>query len=73
VPSEKTQARVAFIGCGGHATRSLLPCVGELQTFARSLLRRTPSRADLTDGAKALKVGEAAWRSIKQGRAVTLD
>jgi predicted dehydrogenase len=51
----------------------LLGYVGELQAFARSLLSRTPGRADPTDGAKALKVGEAVWRSIKQGRAVAID
>jgi len=69
----KQSYRFQPTGPGAPSMAWLLGYVGELQTFARSLLSRTPGRADLTDGAKALKVGEAVWRSIKEGRAVTLD
>lgn len=60
-------------GPGAPSMSWLLGYVGELRAFAVSLLTREPARADLTDGAKALKVGEAVWRSIQEGRAVALD
>jgi len=60
-------------GPGAPTMHWILGYVGELRAFAQSLLTRKPARADLADGAKALRLGEAVWRSVKEGRAVAVD
>jgi len=68
----KQSYHFAPTGPGAPSMNWLLGYVGELKAFAQSLLSGAPSRADLADGAKALKVGEAVWRSVKDGRAVAV-
>jgi len=46
--------------------------VGELEHFAQCLLSGTPASASLEDGAEALRLGEAVWRSAQTGRVVSL-
>lgn len=45
--------------------------VGEIEHFAQCLLSKTQATASLWDGAAALAIGEAVWKSVQQGRAVS--
>lgn len=69
----KQSYRFEPTGSGAPSMSWLLGYVGELRAFAESLLSRQPARADLADGAQALKLGEAVWRSVQEGRAVAVE
>ena len=45
---------------------------GELQNFARAILRKEKIRADLFDGAKDLQISEAVWESSRIKKAVRI-
>ncbi|MEM2884571.1 MAG: Gfo/Idh/MocA family oxidoreductase [Thermoproteota archaeon] len=44
----------------------------EMKHFAESLLKGAAPKADIGDGAKALEIAEAVWRSAKEGRTVEI-
>ncbi|MBI3919911.1 MAG: Gfo/Idh/MocA family oxidoreductase [Armatimonadetes bacterium] len=55
---------------GGHYTRGYH---GELQHFARAVLRQAEPTATLEDGVEALRMVEGILESIKSGKAVALS
>ena len=52
--------------------KALTGYAGEVEHFAQCLLGHHPASASLGDGAAALRLAEAVWKSAQTGRTVKL-
>ena len=57
----------------GLPAEGLVGYKGEIQDFARAILGRETTSANFFDGAEAIRIAEAIWRSAKQARPVSLQ
>ncbi len=48
--------------------KALVGYLGEVEHFAQCLLSHTPASASLHDGAAALRIADAVWKSVQTGR-----
>jgi myo-inositol 2-dehydrogenase/D-chiro-inositol 1-dehydrogenase len=55
-----------------HQSRYFRGYYGEIESFIDSILKNNPPKPDAEDGFKALKIAEAVWRSVCEGRAVSI-